>query len=114
MSEFEKDEKPSRQENEYFARADAEALRKLARKQAEAVPAAERERLKAQHFMKCPRCGFDLHTLKNDQVTVDTCFHCHGVFLHAGELEQILDEHRRGEHRVVEAVLNLFKAAETH
>ena len=42
------------------------------------------------HHMKCPRCGLDLHSLAQGDVEVDTCFHCHGMWLDAGELEKLL------------------------
>jgi hypothetical protein len=48
-------EKPSRNEDEYFAKQDAELLKaQRARAEAERV-AAERR----MHFMKCPKCGHD-------------------------------------------------------
>ena len=51
-------EKPSRNEEEYFARQEAE-LRKERRKTAE-LEQAEVER--QTHHMKCPKCGYDLAT----------------------------------------------------
>jgi hypothetical protein len=61
--------------------------------------AEERERLKALHFMKCPKCGHDLEEVRLEGVTVDRCATCEGVFFDAGELDQLLlkkAEERRG------------------
>ena len=51
-----KSEKPSRNEDEYFAREDAELLRK----QRERAHAAAVEAERKTHYMKCPKDGYDL------------------------------------------------------
>ncbi len=61
--------------------------------------AAERETLRALHFMKCPKCGHDLKEEKLEGVTVDRCTFCEGLYLDAGELETLFlkkDEERKG------------------
>lgn len=106
MADF---EKPSSTEEEYFAREDIEKKRKLALEQAEQMAAKQREDLKALHWMKCPKCGMDLQTLKRGNVDIDTCFNCHGVWLDAGELEHIQSHGSEQSGKVMGAVLNLFK-----
>lgn len=101
-------EKPSNLEDEFFAREEIEKKKKLAVKQAEALEKQKREELKQLHYMKCPKCGMDLQTLKQGTVEVDTCFNCKGVWLDAGELEQILESEARSG-KVMKAVLGLFK-----
>jgi hypothetical protein len=107
MSEFE--HKPSREEDEYFAREDFEKVRKLAFKQHQALAAHERETLKKLHHMKCPNCGMDLHSVKLGKVHVDNCFHCKGMFLNAGVLEQLVGEELHAKRAVIQDVLTLFK-----
>lgn len=102
-------EKPSTQEEEYFAREEIEAKHKLALKQAEQMAEKEREEQRRLHYMKCPKCGMDLHTLKKGPVDVDMCFHCRGVWLDAGEMEALT---ARGTHEsgaVMKSVLNIFR-----
>ena len=53
-------DKPSRDEDEYFAREDVEK-RKLAFQQSEVMAEQQKEALRTLHYMKCPKCGFDLH-----------------------------------------------------
>jgi mannose-1-phosphate guanylyltransferase len=103
-------EKPSSTEEEYFAREEIEKKRKLALQQAQGLAEQQREALKQQHYMKCPKCGMDLQVLQRGKVEVDTCFNCHGVWLDAGELE-LLHEQMEGEGqgKVMGAILNLFK-----
>jgi hypothetical protein len=49
--------KPSVNEEEYFARQEAERRRRVAEElQAQSI-AEERESARALHFMKCPKCG---------------------------------------------------------
>lgn len=101
-------DKPSNQEEDYFAREEIEKKRKLALQQQQETEAKRRDELKALHYMKCPKCGFDLQTLNHGSVEVDTCFNCKGVWLDAGELEQVAKS--SGESgTVMKAVLNIFK-----
>jgi hypothetical protein len=97
-------------EDEYFVREDAEKKRKLALQVQKETAAAELARLKALHFMKCPKCGLDLHEVKMANVKVDVCFVCHGGFVERADFEQLLKPEKKG---VVEAMLNWFKR-ETH
>ncbi|ADO70068.1 zf-TFIIB domain-containing protein [Stigmatella aurantiaca] len=106
MADF---DKPSSTEEEYFAREDIEKKRKLALQQADQLAAKQREDLRQLHFMKCPKCGMDLHTLKKGHVELDTCFNCKGVWLDAGELEQVLAQGSENNGKVMGAILNLFK-----
>ena len=89
-------------ENEWFARNESELIRQARRerqmRQKAALPEEEAAR-KALHFMKCPKCGSDLHEETIHDVAVDRCASCHGVFFDRGELETLLlGEHgqRRG------------------
>ncbi|MBU8894315.1 hypothetical protein DRW03_11720 [Corallococcus sp. H22C18031201] len=103
-------DKPSNTEDEYFAREEIEAKRKLALQQATALAARQREELKALHYMKCPKCGMDLQTLKQGNVELESCFNCHGIWLDAGELDQLIEQHgHEGSGKVMGAILNLFK-----
>jgi hypothetical protein len=106
-------DKPSKPEDEYFAAEEVEAKRKLAFRQGQAMAAQQREDLKKLHYMKCPKCGFDLHALDEGKVHVDSCFNCKGVFLDAGELQKLkseaVNEHRKTP--LISAILDLFKHA---
>jgi hypothetical protein len=81
--------KPSDNEEEYFARLEMERRRAAAKEHDARMQAAERERLKALHHMKCPKCGSDLEEIEFGTIRVDKCFHCEGLWLDKGELEAI-------------------------
>jgi ribosomal protein L37AE/L43A len=96
------------QEEEYFLREEIEKKRKLALKQSEELVQKQRAELKKLHYMKCPKCGLDLHTLKRGSVEIDTCFNCQGIWLDGGELEQIMAQGSEKSGGVMKAVLNIF------
>lgn len=81
--------KPSSHEDEYFAREEAERQRKAARERQAVLETEERERLKALHYMKCPKCGMELTEVDFGDVKVDKCFSCEGMWLDQGELERV-------------------------
>lgn len=82
-------DKPSKAEDEYFARQELERRKKWAQEQSAKMAAEEKEKLKQAHWMKCPKCGMDLQEIELHSVKVDQCASCGGLFLDAGELEQI-------------------------
>ena len=104
-------DKPSKPEDDFFAAEEVEAKRKLAFHQAQALAEQQREALRKLHHMKCPKCGFDLHALKEGTVHLDTCFNCHGVWLDAGEMEHFKSEAAKQQRKtpLINSILNLFK-----
>jgi len=103
-------DKPSSTEDEYFAREEIEKMRKLAIQQKAELEAKELEALKQLHYMKCPKCGFDLHTITRGKLELDTCFHCHGIWLDAGEMERLLaGEGNEATGSVMRSIINLVR-----
>ncbi len=103
-----KPEKPSRNEDEYFAKEDAELLRK----QRERATAASLETERKSHFMKCPKDGYDLASSEYHGVTIETCPHCGGMWLDAGELEAVAKEdHPNVITRVLSDALSTFRGS---
>lgn len=79
------DEKPSRNEDEYFARQNAEQIRAMRAK----LDAERKKAASAAQLAKCPRCGGELKEQPVDDVKIDSCSDCGGVWLDRGELEQL-------------------------
>src|SRR5439155_21457801 len=77
---------PSRNEEEYFARRDAELLRQQRTSAQQAAAQAERR----SHHMKCPKCGYDLITGEWHGIQIDQCTHRHGLWFDAGEAESLI------------------------
>jgi hypothetical protein len=82
--------KPSESEEEYFAREEAAKQRHAAHQKAHAIEAAQKDALKQAHFMHCPKCGMELHTVRYREVQVERCFHCHGTWFDEKQLETLL------------------------
>lgn len=85
-------DKPSKNEDEYFARQDAE----LIRKERTTISEHEAEAARRSHVGKCPRCGHDLHAETFHEIPVERCASCGGVFLDSGALDQLAAHHDPG------------------
>ena len=81
--------KPTQQEEEFIAKQDAEAKRRIAAERARAMAHAELERQKQLHYMKCPKCGMDLEEIVYRGILLDKCFHCNGMWFDDGEVETL-------------------------
>jgi Zn-finger nucleic acid-binding protein len=102
-------EKPSRNEDEYFAQQNAELLRKQREKMEAAALEAERK----SHYMKCPKDGYDLASSEYHGVQIETCSHCGGMWLDAGELEVVAHEERPAlMTRVLSEALSAFRGSD--
>ena len=76
-------------EDLYFAREQAETLRRLCERRREEMMAEEREQERKLHYMKCPKCGMQLEEISFGDVHVDKCFSCEGMWLDHGELDRL-------------------------
>ena len=79
------DERKKALENEYFVKKEKELIDKLKAKQEKEKQA---EVTKA-HSMRCPKCGAALKERSFAKILVDQCTGCNGIWLDAGELEQV-------------------------
>ena len=83
-------DKPSRNEDEYFVKQDADLIRRQRAQTDAAALDAERK----THYMKCPKDGYDLASSVYHGVQIETCSHCGGMWLDAGELDAVAHEER--------------------
>ena len=80
------DERRKGLEEEYFHRKNQEAIEKLRAKMKLAAQAKEA----GTSSMKCPRCdGGILKEIFIEDVPIDTCDKCAGVWLDSGEMEKL-------------------------
>jgi Zn-finger nucleic acid-binding protein len=80
------DERKRALEEDYFRRKEQEAIDRMrARRAAEGTAAG----------LQCPKCDGTLMEIDYDVVKIDRCEKCNGVWLDAGELEQ-LTKHEDG------------------
>lgn len=87
---------PSDNEDEYFKKQEMERLRRQRRDTAREMAAQEKEALKHQHWMRCPKCGLELAEITFRGVDVDACFNCGGMFFDQGEIDKALAHREPG------------------
>jgi hypothetical protein len=97
--------KASEREEEYFARLELERRRKHEEERQKKLAVEEKRRLKDLHHMHCPKCGMQLHEIDYKGVKVDKCVSCDGIWLDAGELEQL----SKLEKRALIKLFSVFK-----
>ena len=97
--------KPTNAEDEYFAREEAIKLKKLVLRQRSDMSAEEKRKLKELHWMHCPKCGMEMKTIKINEVDIDKCFACGGLYFDDGELEKVT----RREKEFFNTVEDVFK-----
>lgn len=71
-------------ENEYFHRKEQEIIEKMRAKLASESA--------AETHLNCPKCDGKLVVTDYENIKMDVCNKCQGVWLDAGELAQILDK----------------------
>ena len=86
------DERRKGLEEEYFHRKNKEALEKLREK----IKVSEEAKAAGASTMKCPRCDGTLHESKFEEILIDTCDQCGGVWLDSGEFEDITKKDKGG------------------
>ena len=84
--------KPSRNEEEYFAKLEAERIERKRAEQSKLNESAERK----SHYMRCPKCGGHLKTEEFHRIQVDRCPDCHGVWFDGGEIEAVMQASSQG------------------
>ena len=86
--------KPSEAEEEYFARQEMQRRLLEKAKLDQAMAEAEKKRLKELHFMRCPKCGMGLQEETLNEVAVDICPNCRGIWLDDGELTKLTESQK--------------------
>jgi acetyl-CoA carboxylase beta subunit len=75
-------------ENEYFRRKEQELIAKM------------KEKLSSEDSkslaVKCPKCEGTLHETDFEDIKIDVCDKCSGVWLDAGEMAQIIEKDKDG------------------
>src|SRR5258706_11535330 len=99
-------ETPSRNEDEYFAKQDAELMKVMRAKLDQERQAQERK----AHYMKCPKCGADLKEETHGHVKIDVCPDCKGMWFDAGEVE-MMKHSRKGGAGIMESFMDLLSQA---
>ena len=79
------EKKPSKTEDEYFVKLDAELIKAQRAKLDAERARAERD----SHYMRCPKCGGQLKEVEFHHMKIDRCQDCGGIWLDKGEMEML-------------------------
>lgn len=99
-------DKPTKTEDEYFAREDAEKVKRLKEKLRQEILEEQTQDVKDICYMKCPKCRGDLNTIAFRGVNIDKCTVCNGVWLDNGELEKLAGHEEKS---IIREILNMFR-----
>ena len=92
--------KPSSNEEEYFARAEYDRLKKIEEARQAGLAGEARRKDQELHYMHCPKCGMSLIEIEYKGIWVDKCAVCEGIWLDAGELESVSQLDKKGLDRL--------------
>ena len=79
------DDRKKALEEDYFRRKEQEAIEKLRAR----MKAEEQAKAEEASSLQCPRCNGRLIETTLEDVKIDRCSSCMGIWLDAGELEQL-------------------------
>ena len=83
-------------EDEYFAKLEAEKKARMADLLGRADAVEEAARLKELHFNHCGKCGHAMLPSHYKGVEIEVCPHCGAVLLDPGELQELAGEEHHG------------------
>jgi hypothetical protein len=96
-------------EEEYFGEQEQKKRAALREKLDREREEARQKQAQAAHWLTCPKCGGNLEEKKFEDVMIDQCRSCSGVWLDAGELELLLHEHHGIVKSVAESLRRMLK-----
>ena len=94
-----------KKEDEYFLKKETELLDKLRKEEKSKTEQEKLLELQKLHFMCCPKCGQGLKQKYFENVEVDVCTGCEGIWLDKGELELL----KKKEGFLISHLFNIFK-----
>jgi uncharacterized protein (DUF983 family) len=100
-------DKPTKTEDEYFAREDAEKTKRLREKLKQEILEEQKQPIKDICYKRCPKCGGELNEVLFRGLKIDRCAACNGVWLDSGELEKLAGDEEKS---IVAEIIDLFKS----
>lgn len=84
-------DKPSEKEDQYFKEQEIKKLKKLEGEAQARKQETEAQRQKELHWMRCPKCGQELKEIIHEELALDKCESCEGIWLDKGELDLLIN-----------------------
>ena len=79
---------PNLEMEAYFKARDLEKIKTLREKEHQEELSKEKEERKKLHYMHCPKCGATMETINVNDIEIDKCPECLGLYFDNNELEQ--------------------------
>lgn len=93
-------------EADYFIRENNASKYKLNEDQKREQQKRDDEKLKALHYMKCPKCGHDLATKRMTFIDIDQCSSCGVIVLKPEDVDSFIAE----EKSILKTFIDFFKS----
>lgn len=93
-------------ETDYFIREEGIKKHKLSEDRRREQEKLHDEDIKALHFMKCPKCGNDLHTRRMSYIDIDQCSSCGVLVIKPEDVEKFVAE----EKSILKSFIDFFKS----
>lgn len=77
-------------EEEWIKEEERKKIEELKKKREEEIKRKLNEELRQLHFMHCPKCGHKMEEVTLEDVKVDRCTTCEGIYFDKGELEELI------------------------
>jgi hypothetical protein len=68
---------------------------------------AELDRLKALHFMRCPKCGHQMVEEQMEGLAIDRCSFCEGIYFDARELDELFMKKQEQRQNFIRRLLKI-------
>ena len=90
------DKEQKKKEEEYFARIEFERRQKQLKEKPRQMEEEEKKRVKDLHWMRCPKCGMEMIEIDFEDIKVDKCSSCLGIYFDDGEIAQLVEKNKPG------------------
>jgi rubrerythrin len=92
---------------QYFAAKELEKLKAFREKRKQEEITKEKEELKKLHYMHCPKCGTKMEVITMENIEIDKCPECLGLYFDNHELEQLLEIEFNKRKNIVHRIFGL-------
>ncbi len=94
-------------EDEFFHQQNQKLIEERRKKIDAKKTEEDKEHRKNTHWMKCPKCGHDMEEVNIENILVDKCTECEGLFFDKDEVDTLVEV--RGKSGFMGSVARIFK-----
>ena len=91
----------------YFQKQEQEQMKAIREKAKNEKLSKAKEDRKKLHYMHCPKCGAEMETVIMENIEIDKCPECLGIYFDNEELQQLLEIKFEQRRTVIHKVFGL-------